>query len=338
MTVRSLVTVRLSKAPPSSRLPLPGDDDDPELAPLRVLVGEPDVSTSEWLTRVLRGRGYVVDVVRTEAEILHEVDHASYDVVLVAWSLPGATGLNVLRQVRARYAMPDLPVVLISPIGDAANVVKAFDRGANDFLCKPLDADITRVRVHNLVALRRARLALRQQAMVDALTGVFNRRYMMQQLGAQVASALRYGRRLAFCLCDVDHFKGVNDTHGHRMGDEALRVFASILRGRLRQADIVGRFGGDELCLVFPETGASEAMVAVESARAIVADRTITLSRGSVTCHITASFGVAEIDLECVDANALIARADEALYLAKEAGRNRAVAWVPSALAFASSA
>lgn len=303
------------------RAALPGDDDDPALAPLRVLIGEADVSCSELLTKILRGRGYEVATVCTQEAILEQIDTIDFDVLLLAWSLPGASGLSVLRQVRARFALPDLPVVLMSTSADSANVVQAFDRGANDFIRKPLDPDVTLVRVHNLVALRRARLALRQQAMVDELTGVFNRRYMMEQLRSQLSQAQRYGRKLSFCLCDIDHFKLVNDTHGHRAGDHALEIFARMLRGRLRSADIVGRFGGDEFCVILPETSVSEARIAIEGVRGCIQEAEIPVPDGS-TCRITGSFGIAEIGPGTADVNALVSKADEALYRAKAQGRN----------------
>ncbi len=300
----------------------PTDSEDPAHAPLRILVGDPDVTTTDLLSRILRGRGYEVETVRTEAAVLERVDNATFDVVLLAWSLPGTTGLEVLRQVRARFAMPDLPVVLMSSHAESVQVVRAFDRGANEFLNKPLDPDVTLVRVHNLVALRRARLALHQLAMVDSLTGVFNRRYMMEQLRRQLAQAQRYGRELSFCLCDIDRFKTVNDTHGHGAGDEALKLFANTLRARLRKSDIIGRFGGDELCIIFPETSLEDALVATESVRTSVAVTPVSVG-GSDICYITGSFGLASLQEDRIDAATLMSRADEALYRAKASGRNR---------------
>lgn len=302
---------------------LPGADDDPTLAPLRVLVAEPDVATADLLTRILRGRGYEVEIANDEATVLDTLDSTWIDVVLLAWALPGATGLQVLRKVRGRFAMPDLPVMLMSSQAEPAQVVCAFDRGANDFLEKPLNPDVTLVRVHNLVALSRARLALRQQAMVDALTGVFNRRFVMQQLQSQVAQAQRYNRPLSFCLCDIDHFKSVNDNFGHRAGDEALKLFASVMRDRVRRADVVGRFGGDELCILFPETSAVDALVAVESIRNTLATTPVRVL-GVDTCLITGSFGIAELRGDPREASVLVSHADDALYAAKTAGRNRA--------------
>jgi diguanylate cyclase (GGDEF)-like protein len=308
------------------------EDRDPTLAPLRVLVGSPDPA-DQALAELLRGRGYEVTLVSAPEDVLLELcpdselpcpDYdAAADVVILDWNLSDGGGLSALRAVRSRYAMPDLPVVLMSSSSQSANVVRAFDKGANEFLPKPLDPDVTLARIHNLVALRRARLALRQQAMVDALTNVFNRRFVMEQLDRQVSQALRYGRRLTFCLCDIDRFKLVNDTHGHAAGDAALKQFARILCRRLRRSDVVGRFGGDELCIIFPETPADRAMVAVEAVRNLVASTPVRLA-GQETCRITSSFGVAELDHDVTDVATLVSRADEALYLAKARGRNRA--------------
>jgi len=307
---------------------LPGDDDDPTLAALRVLVGDADPQLAAELSTVLRGRGYETVVETTGEGLLQRLDREGFDVVILAWSLPDATGLDVLRKLRARFAMPDLPVMMMSKQDESKNVVQAFDRGANDFLRVPLDRDVTLVRVHNLVALRRARVALRQQAMVDPLTNIFNRRYVMQELESHAAVATRYGRPLSFCLGDIDHFKSVNDSHGHRVGDEALRRFAGALRARLRRSDIVGRFGGDELCVVFPETAAADAAIALEEVRATLAGTEIVVGESRPGAWLTVSFGVADLG-DGGDVPTVISRADEALYRSKAQGRNRTTVWRP---------
>jgi two-component system cell cycle response regulator len=272
--------------------------------------------------QLLHGRGYAVDVARSATEVLACLETTGYDVVLLAWALPDTTGLHMLRQVRATFAMPDLPVVILSCGDQSEDVVRAFDRGANEFLKIPIEPDVFLVRIHNLVALRRARLALRQQAMVDALTSVFNRRYAMEALRSQIAQAQRYGRDLSFCLCDIDNFKAVNDTHGHRIGDTALQLVATSLRQRLRRSDVVGRFGGDELCVILPETSMADAAVALSAVRQAIQTTPIALDE-TTACFVTASFGVAEIGDETKDISTLVARTDEALYAAKARGRNR---------------
>ncbi len=326
---------------PSGIDAFPLEEDDPALAPLRVLVGDPDAHTTELLSHILGGRGYEVVTAATGAGTLALLDAQDVDVVLLAWAFPDATGLQILRQVRARHAMPDLPVVLMSSRSESQEIVRAFDRGANDVIAKPLDPDVTLVRVHNLVALRRARLELRQLAMVDALTGIFNRRYIMEQVGAQLSQARRHRRRLSFCLCDIDWFKTVNDTYGHHAGDAALVAFARLLRERLRRSDVVGRFGGDELCILFPETGAADALVAVENVRTTLAALALRAQDGT-PYGITGSFGIAELGPEISEPSTLLSCADQALYRAKAGGRNRSVIYRPSAapplVALASSA
>ena len=295
-----------------------------------MLVGEADVAKADVLATILRGRGYEAVVERNQQALLARLDSETFDVVILAWALPGATGLDLLRRVRARHAMPDLPVMMMSCRDESEKVVQAFDRGANDFLRTPLDPAVTLVRVHNLVALRRARVALRQQAMVDPLTNIYNRRYIMQQIASQTAVARRYGRPLAFCLCDIDHFKRVNDDYGHRIGDEALRRVASVLRTRLRRSDVVGRFGGDELCIVFPETSAADAAIAAEAVRVEVAESSLRIPDTDRVVRITASLGIAEIGDGMHDSASLVCRADEALYRSKERGRNTTTVWQPT--------
>ncbi len=162
---------------------------------------------------------------------------------------------------------------------------------------------------------------LRRDATYDALTGVFNRRHVLEQLESAMESARRYRRPLSICLCDIDLFKVINDMSGHHVGDEVLTAFGGILRESLRAVDLAGRYGGDEFIMVFPDTRAADAAVSLERVRARFAALRIGPAENPIAC--SATFGLADFDPEMPDLKTLIARADQALYQAKAWGRNR---------------
>lgn len=180
--------------------------------------------------------------------------------------------------------------------------------------------DIT-ARVHAEDEIRHLNKQLVEQATRDPLTGLFNRRYLDETLTRELTRAEREEKQVSLVMGDVDGFKDVNDTHGHRFGDDALRLFTGLIRQHSRRSDIPCRFGGDEFLLVLPDMGYQKACERAELLRRIIADTPIVID--DVTVKISASFGVATYPEHACDADALIAAADRALYRAKKAGRNR---------------
>jgi diguanylate cyclase (GGDEF)-like protein/PAS domain S-box-containing protein len=168
---------------------------------------------------------------------------------------------------------------------------------------------------------KQAEAELLERAIHDPLTGLFTRQHLLEQLEQAIETAQRYRYALALCMCDIDHFKQVNDTNGHRMGDEVLAAFGAIIRNELRTSDFAGRYGGDELCLVFPHTRAVDAGISIERIRTALAQQPFGAG-GSMPLHVTASFGIAELPADPCCAADLMGLADDALYEAKRAGRN----------------
>jgi len=172
------------------------------------------------------------------------------------------------------------------------------------------------------------------EATHDSLSALYNRRYTLERLTSEVRSAKRYRYPLALCICDLDHFKSVNDVHGHRTGDMVLSRFGRLIAGELRAEDIAGRYGGDEFCLVFPHTSSAAAQVSVERIRNMLAAMIFRPEHGlsppggaerggGDVFSVTASFGIAELSSPEMDDNDLLVLADKTLYQAKDAGRNR---------------
>jgi diguanylate cyclase (GGDEF)-like protein/PAS domain S-box-containing protein len=164
---------------------------------------------------------------------------------------------------------------------------------------------------------------LRDQAVHDPLTGLFNRRYLDEELGRELIRATRSGRPVGMIMCDIDHFKAVNDTHGHLVGDQVLRAFAELLRSQTRGSDIVCRYGGEEVLLLLPDASRDATYQRAEQLRMALAAQPIPV--GELAVPVTASFGVAVMPKNGATSDELIRAADEAMYAAKQAGRNRVV-------------
>ncbi|OWK32527.1 sensor domain-containing diguanylate cyclase [Sphingomonas mucosissima] len=164
-------------------------------------------------------------------------------------------------------------------------------------------------------------LELRMIAQVDQLTGALTRRGFIEHADREIARTRRNGRPATLVMLDLDHFKSINDTHGHAVGDQVLQKVAAVVRATLRPSDVLGRLGGEEFAVLLPETGAVEAATAVERLRGMIAAQPIALENAK-TLHVTASFGAASLDSETTSFVSWLKQADTMLYAAKAAGRN----------------
>jgi diguanylate cyclase (GGDEF)-like protein len=258
------------------------------------------------------------------------------DVVICDLVMPISDGMKFLALRNTRVELTQIPVIMLTAETDAERKVEVLDRGASDYVTKPFhDKELlARVRVHFRVKalqdeLRDTNARLETLSVTDALTGLFNRRYFDSLLLNEVKRTLRYNTPLAVLLLDLDHFKHVNDTYGHPMGDQVLRNVGSIVQAGIRNTDTAARYGGEELVVVLTQTGLPGALDAGERLRHKISEAVHTVAGVSMQC--TASFGLATFDgsSEMVDCAELVTRADQALYQAKAQGRNRLVLWKP---------
>ncbi len=247
-------------------------------------------------------------------------------VVVLSSSLCRREGGRLLSEIKRGPRGADTAVILVerSLSLEAARV--ELGKGAYDFLFEPLRPAELVARVQ--AAARAVDLqgeiigqARRVESLVysDALTGLHNRRFMLSQLRALISGAQRHQRPISVVLLDLDHFKAVNDEHGHDAGDRTLIAIGQALKDRLRAEDYVGRMGGEEFLVLLPDTGEEEAVAVAESLRRCVAEAEIPTSAGAVI-RVTASAGWATWHGE--EPEALVRRADHALYAAKAAGRD----------------
>ena len=211
--------------------------------------------------------------------------------------------------------------------------MRGLELGVNDYLMRPIDKNELLARVRTQIRKKRYTERLRdnvqssiEMAITDALTGLHNRRYMETHLGTLVEQAAQRGKPLAALVLDIDHFKSINDTHGHDAGDDVLREFALRIRRSIRNIDLACRFGGEEFVVVMPDTDMAVAAAVAERLRRRVAGEPFPIQRGTTLLNVTLSIGIAALGGAEDTAAAMLKRADQALYRAKRDGRNRVVA------------
>ena len=252
------------------------------------------------------------------------------DVVLCDLVMPGFDGLKFLGLKASRKELEQIPVIILTAEDDLDRKAEILERGASDYVTKPFHEKelLARVRIHTKLKLlqdelREKNAQLEALSITDPLTGLANRRHLMAKLDQEVQRARRYKTPLAVVMIDIDHFKHVNDTYGHAMGDEVLRGIGKLLRESVRTTDLAARYGGEEITLLLPHTDLPAALQVAEALRQKLAD--LDHSLDGVTIRKTASMGVAARDGQgdLPGAEDLLKHADEALYRAKEGGRNR---------------
>tara|TARA_R110002096_G_scaffold171771_5_gene345111 strand:- start:110 stop:1474 length:1365 start_codon:yes stop_codon:yes gene_type:complete len=250
------------------------------------------------------------------------------DLLVVDLTSPGFDGLRLCARIRSDVETRQLPIIAVVNPGDVANAVRALDLGVNDIIHRPVDAGEMMARVSTQLRRKRYADRLRTQldeslemAITDPLTGLHNRRYIASRLRQAVESANNGGAPVSLLIADIDHFKSINDRYGHDGGDRVLRGFADRLLHDLRALDLAARYGGEEFVVVMPGAGMAEAAIASERLRAsIAADPFLVGDEMAATVTVSIGFAQARVG---EDADALLRRADEALYIAKGEGRNR---------------
>jgi two-component system cell cycle response regulator len=292
-----------------------------------VLVAHTDPAARAALREALAGTGLSVRSAQTSEGVLAHVRANGLDVVLLDHRLAGPRG-RVVREIKADRAAYNTSVVLVAPPGTPGLTEAASPHlGVHDVLLEPIVAVDAVARVCSAVRAKALAEELLEQARrleislyEDALTGVYNRRFVMTQLAALISGARRHGRPLSVAMIDVDRFKAFNDRYGHAVGDRVLQAVAGALQDRMRREDCLGRLGGEEFLGLLTDTDEDAAPLIAERLRATVEAVRVPSDAGLL--NVTVSLGWATWDEE-EDVDALVRRADEALYAAKAGGRDR---------------
>jgi len=298
---------------------------------MRILIAEDEPAFRQILEKILTGWGYQVLVAEdgnTACRILSGADPPR--LAILDWKMPGMEGVEVCHRLRAEKPEHYLYLILLTSQQREEDLVQGMEAGADDYLIKPFKLNELRVRLRagrRIIELNEellaARAVLQEKATHDSLTGLKNREEILEALNQEFARVTRDGGCFTIIMADLDHFKKVNDTHGHLAGDEVLRITAQRMLRHMRPYDALGRYGGEEFLLVLPECCGGCALAFAERLRAGIADRPMDTSEGAL--GVTVSLGVAASGVASGrdGVRGLIKAADDALYRAKANGRNR---------------
>lgn len=287
--------------------------------PYRVLVVDDDALLAAQYEAALTQAGMQAQALTEPEQVIPAIRAFNPDLLVTDLHMPRCTGLELAAVLRQHEGLLSLPILFLTADRQGDKRRQALDLGADDMLAKPISLPV-------LVEQVRARAArsrqLRSLMMRDSLTGALNHGMVLEQLSLEVARSRREGTPLAFAMLDIDHFKKVNDTHGHAMGDRVLTSLSRLLQQRLRRTDIVGRYGGEEFALVLPRTDAATAAERIDLIRRDFGLLSWRGAEGPFGSSFSA--GVAELGPQG-DPRTLALAADQALYAAKRGGRDRVV-------------
>ena len=299
---------------------------DDAIAPL-ILVVDDDPTNRLLLSKILSKSGYRVAEADCGAVGLAYLEDAIPDLILLNVRMPEMDGFEVCRRLKAVEATAEVPVIFITAEGRSdENVSEGFGAGACDYITKPFSRVDVLVRIQLTLKQRAVEETYKKLASKDPLTGLDNRRRLYERLAGVLSEATRRETLVSVAMIDLDKFKAVNDAHGHDLGDKVLKGFAELLQTHCRLEDVVCRFGGEEFLVVMPATESDGAFILAERLREKWEQTVFETPEGD-QIRVTASFGLA-ISMPTegpADGDDLIKRADQALYAAKEGGRNRIV-------------
>jgi two-component system cell cycle response regulator len=322
---------------------------DPDAAQkLRFLVVDDDRSIQLLLKKLLSASGHIVHTASNGKEALAVAMETRPHLIITDWIMPEMDGVSFCRALRQTKIGRSVYLLLLTSMEAEARLVEAFEAGVDDYVVKPINPRVLTARLRagqrtirlqqevegDREEIRRfaAELAmtnrrLQQAALMDPLTEVPNRRYAMDRMQQEWSAADRNERPMACMVIDVDHFKSVNDTHGHDVGDTVLRRVAETLKHTARMQDVIARLGGEEFLVLCPNTDTAAAAQCAERLRQAVQQLRVPIGAG--TLQVTISIGVAALDGEMLGPDAMIKAADQAVYAAKQSGRNRTCIYRP---------
>jgi two-component system cell cycle response regulator len=300
---------------------------------LKILIADDDAVSRRLLEKMLERAGYEVFAVDNGRKAVeHLLSHEAPRLGLIDWVMPELDGPGVCREIRQAAEKSYVYIILLTSKESKANIVEGLKAGADDYLIKPCNYEELKARLlagQRILQLEdklvEAREEMRFKASHDALTSLWNRGVILELLDKDLDRSRREHSLLSVLLCDVDHFKQVNDEHGHPVGDEVLQQMAKRLLKALRSYDSVGRYGGEEFMVLLTGCDATRARERAEQIREGVASHSFITSRGPLS--LTVSIGVLSSSEwpKSLTGIELLKKVDEALYAAKAAGRNRVV-------------
>lgn len=295
---------------------------------MRILIADDDKTSRQILGKALKKWGYEVEeaVNGTQAiEILKKPD--SPQIVILDWIMPELNGLETLKEIKKIERENHFYIIMLTFKAKKYDIITGLNSGANDYLIKPFDIEEFQARVNvgrRVIEMQQelieSRKKLEYQIAHDLLTGMYSRGFIMERLREEIARAERVEDKFVVAMCDIDHFKSINDRYGHQSGDKALCEFSKIIAENIRGYDRAGRIGGEEFLIIAPIKTAGEEKNVFERIRKKVEEHKIKLESGEIS--MTVSIGVVLYEKGATP-DSMIAKADKLLYEAKKKGRNR---------------
>lgn len=306
------------------------EDTEDDAAAGQILLVEGNKFTARKMTEYLSAAGHVVIHGDTAESGLSLGRSQDYDLVVIDLRINGEDGLRLCSQFRTQERTRHVPILLVLDDVDLPELAKGLDLGINDYLIKPIDRNELLARTRTQIRRRRYHDKLRNMlqdsvsmAYTDSLTGMYNRRYMSSHLDRKIMEIAQSAKPVSVMLFDIDHFKQVNDSHGHAAGDAVLIGLATKVSDNVRDFDLVARYGGEEFVVIMPNATPDEALMVAERVRSRIADTPFEVPGRELPLKVTISIGVATTTDPNEATDALLSRADVSLYQAKKDGRNR---------------
>lgn len=337
--VRSLVRLKMStdewriRANTANQL---GVDDlgvfEEKIEHAKILLVEDKDFEMNKIDETLSNAGYSMVCVESGAEVMDMIGAHDFDVLIVSLNLDHEDGLRLCSHLKSNERTRSVPLVMISGEEDMSRVAHGLEIGAHDYILRPVERNELLARVRTQIRRKRFQERLRStyeislsMALTDSLTGLYNRRYLEVHLDKMLKKNQETKKSMAVLMIDIDHFKPVNDTYGHKAGDDVLKIFAKRIKDNLRSFDMVARMGGEEFVAILPDTPEGRAHMVAERLRRSICDTAFEVGLPTGPIKISTSIGGAVIDHAVDDVQTCLDRADKMLYAAKEGGRNCAV-------------
>ncbi|MEQ1705935.1 MAG: PleD family two-component system response regulator [Rickettsiales bacterium] len=292
-----------------------------------LLVDDDSVQSKQVLAKL--DEKYKTTLVEDPELALETAKNGDFDVIIVSTLLAGMDGLRLASYIKSQEETRHVPIIVFVDEDERHIMLKALEMGINDYLTVPVDKNEMAVRIRTQLHRKFYQDELKAQyqksvsmALTDGLTGLYNRHYLNAHLGNMIKQATKSSKKLALIIMDMDHFKNVNDTYGHDAGDMVLKQLAAIITRAARATDLPARFGGEEFVMLMPETDPTSALGVANRMRELVEKTLFVIDDSRNTINLTVSIGIANLTGEGDTAEKFIKRADEALYIAKNSGRN----------------
>ncbi|MDF3822114.1 diguanylate cyclase [Leptospira sp. 96542] len=288
----------------------------------KILIVEDSELQRRILIRWLTKNGYETIEADSLTGARDIITKDNVDVVLLDWELPDGTGIELITELLSSAPTGWLPIIMVTSHKQPDNIKLAIEAGATDYISKPAEEIELLARIYSSLRIKTLQDQLRETAIRDVLTGLYNRRYINERFEQEFQRCRRHGHECSFAILDIDFFKKVNDTYGHDTGDRVLKILATVLKDALRKSDIIGRFGGEEFVILFPETKLKDSINVLDKIRLAVSELEI-VAENDTSFKISFSGGLAGGDISIFNEPAEILKiADKNLYEAKSKGRN----------------